>query len=149
MTALAANSRRQQKVDNGGVHKDSRAVRTGQVIYEGSMVAIVTTTGRLTVADNVATVKDCIGIATQKVTGTTGGTVTCEFMTGHIELMNAATAVTSAYIGCDVCAMDDDAVSTGSAAGTAALRCRVGKVLSLPSANKAWVWIGNFAGRYV
>lgn len=146
MAALTANSRRKTKASAGGVLSESLSVKTNQVIYEGSLVAIVLSTGRLTVADNVATVNNAVGVALEKVTGTTGGTVKCRFQWGHMELFDSATALTAKYLGSDVCCVDDNLVSTASAAGTAALQCKVGQLMELPSANKAWVWVGHFAG---
>lgn len=143
--ALSADTARKRKHLPLARH-ESHAAGTSATIYVGSLVALNTSTGRA-VAASAAASRRFLGVSEQQVTGNTGGTVNVKYLYGHAEYMDAATALTKAYIGRCCVVSDDDKVTTASAAGTAGVQVRVGEVLSIPTANKAWVWIrgGNMA----
>ena len=121
------------------------AVGTGAVIYQGGIVAMNVSTGRA-VAATAAASRVCLGIAEETATGNTGGTVYCDVAYNHEVLINAATALTVAYMRADVCVSTDNDVTSGSDAGTAGVQVAVGSFTELESGD-AWVHVMNISGR--
>lgn len=144
MTALAANAARLAKYETMA-RKARFPVQTSATIYEGSLVSIIESSGRATPADNVAG-EVFVGVSLEEKTGNTAGTVYVEVMYGHEVAIAAATALTKAYVGCNVAAMDDNLVSTLSAAGTAGVQVRVGELMELDGTT-AWVWIRHYSAK--
>lgn len=143
MTALSANTARKRKSLQLAEH-DSRAAKTSATVYQGSLVSVVESTGRAKAAAAAAG-ETFLGVSEHQATGNTSGTTSVRFLYGHAELLAAATALTKSFIGCNVAVSDDNTVTTVAGAGTAGVQVRVGELLDVPSANKAWVWIRHFS----
>lgn len=151
--ALSANTaRRRRNVTQ--MRRGSITVKTSAVVYNGSLLVQVESTGRgKAAATSGATGETFVGIAeldpwVASVTGNTAGTVTVNYVFNHQEEITARTALTKAYVGCTVFLSDDDRVTTGTAAGTATLQNAVGEFVSQSSTSgKAWVWVRKFGSK--
>lgn len=144
--ALSADTSRNRRALHKAV-RGSAAIKTSTTIYNGSLVSIVESTGRLTTS-TTATGAAFVGVADFRgtedaLTGNTAGTVSAEYIFGHEELFTAATALTTTYRMCNVVAQDDDTVTTGSSVSSAK-RQWVGMAVDFNSDGDAWVWVGHF-----
>ncbi len=143
MAALSADASRKTR-NTQAVKYHDYVVGTGVTIYKGSLVHILCSTGRAhpAAAGTVATRKFA-GLSEEKVTGTATGGETVRVIWNCEALVNAATALTTAYIGSNVVFTTDNDVTRGSAY-TAAARCLAGEVISFEGGD-AWVALRNFA----
>lgn len=135
MAALTANRTRLIRA----VHlltKGSGTAATSTTIYEGSLLCVVETTGRLVPA-TAAAARTFMGVAAKE--GDNNDTI--EFDYNHEERLPSATALTKGFTGCEVGILDDGNVTTYTGQGTAAARVAVGELIEWPSANLAWVAI--------
>lgn len=151
MTALTAAARRKRRNVGNAIYYDDIAVGTNDVIYQGALVGW--TGSRAVPANNATSVVAFLGMAdfldgSTSVTGNTAGTVKCRVVSNIEVLIDAAAALTATYIGSDAAVADDNQVTTGSDAGTAALQVRVGRITQIESGD-AWVHLNNIAGQYV
>lgn len=142
MAALSADASRKTR-NRGNVKFASYAVGTSATVYKGGLCSINTSTGRL-VAGTAATGRKFVGLCTEKKTGNAGGTVYARVEWNIETLVDAATALTKAYIGSNCAISNDNQVTTLSGAGTTAVRVRVGEVVQIESGD-AWVALRNFA----
>ena len=144
MTALAAAGGRKRRAMHLA-NSEAYAVGTSSTIYQGSLVVWNKTTKRA-VAATVATGRRFLGVAENAAVGgtATATAVYVKVLYGHEELLDAASALTGAYVGCNAAIADDNQVTTMSGAGTALLRIRVGEVLSIESGD-AWTRIRSFS----
>ena len=150
MTAITTASNNRDLQDEENCAEGSFNVKTTVTIPQGAIVQIVSSTGRVTNASNVAGRQMC-GIALETKTGG-AATVTVAIRvrtSGTVKLVGAA-SLTKAYLGCNVAVVDNNTVSSRSVAGTAlnSKICIVGRLKQLSSTN-AWVEINNLAQRYV
>ena len=136
MTALSANAIRKFRNVNG---MKTASVQTGTaaVIYAGALVSINTTTGRA-VAATAATGRKILGVAMED--GSSGDYVKVAY---HTEFLFATP--TKAYVGCNVAVSDDNTCVSMSAAGTTAVRVRVGELMQMETASTGWVAIRHFS----
>jgi hypothetical protein len=151
MTALSAAARRQRRNIGNAIYYDDIAVGTGAVIYQGALVGW--DGARALPANNATSIVAFLGMAdfldgSESVTGNTAGTVKCRVVSNIEVLLDAASALTATYIGSDAAAEDDNQVTTGSDAGTAALQIRVGRITQIEGGD-AWVHLNNIAGQYI
>jgi len=135
MAALSAAVTRATRDDHLKSHVNP-VVGTGAVLYAGALVNIDTATGRA-VAASAATARKFCGIAEETKTGDTAGTVRCRVAFGHQALINALTALTTAYVGSDCVISTDNDATTNSAISTAK-RVRVGEITEFESGD---VWV--------
>lgn len=142
MTALTAAARRRVR-NISGQSDHEIAVGTGATIWAGSLVSIVLTTERAVVS-TAATGRKFLGLAIETKTGNTGGTVLCKVISNVEVLVNAAAALTGAYIGSNAFVDDDNQVTTGTDAGTALVSIRVGRVTELEGGD-AWCALNQFS----
>lgn len=138
MAALSAAANRKSR-NRQAVKYATYTVATGATVYNGSLCAIVKTTGRVTPA-SAATNRRIVGIAME--TKTAGNPVRIEWSAEWA--FNPDTTLTKGYTGCNVAASTDNDVITMSGAGTAAVRVRVGEMIQWVSTSEAWIAIRNF-----
>lgn len=142
MAALTAEARR--SVRNYEARRTGKyAVGTGATVYQGGLVALNLSTGRA-VAATAAASRRCLGMAEETKTGNTAGSVSVEVSWGYETLINAATALTTAYTGANCAVSTDNDVTTASAAGTAGVQVLVGEVVQFEGGG-AWVALRNFS----
>lgn len=143
MAALSAPARRKfRAVPPQGADLNMQ-VGTGATLWQGALVNYNTTTGRV-VAATKATGRTFAGIALETKTGNTGGTVYCKVRTAGQVLIDAAAALTKAYLGANAAVSDDNQVTTCSNAGTAGVQVRVGRFVEIQSGD-AWVELNNIS----
>ena len=143
MAALSAETQRKTR----SLHLAERgnaAVKTGEIVYKGSLISVVESTGRVTCTAKT-TGTAFVGVALETATGNTAGTTKVDYLYGHVELITAKAALTTTYRMCNVALEDDNTVTTLSDAGTAAVRQIAGMAVDFDSAGDAWVWIGHFS----
>jgi len=138
MTALADNTSRLQKNMHLAV-RESLPVKTSAVVYQGSLVTFVESTGRAK-AGAAAAGETFAGVALEKKTGNSGGTVSVAFIYGHWEQLTVTAGLTKAFYGCDVYLKDDDGVDN-TGIGTAGVRVHVGELVSTITSLKGWIHI--------
>lgn len=146
MAALtAAEARTLRNVE--GLKRGRLAVKTGSVIYQGSLVSMIKSTGRA-IASTAATGRAFVGIAKATVTGNTGGSVYVDLYWGCEAKIDKAAALTKAYTFADAFVSDDQTVTTGTGAGSAAIQTasRVGTMTEIDGSS-AWVWIRGFSNK--
>lgn len=139
MAALSAAANRKSR-NRQAVRYGTYTVATGATVYNGSIVAMVRTTGRVTPASNT-TSRRVIGVATE--TKTAGNAVRVEWNAEWA--VNPDTALTKGYTGCNVALTTDNDVITMSGAGTTLVRVRAGEMVQWVSTSEAWIAIRNFA----
>lgn len=142
MAALAADGRRSERAVQNKVI-EFYTLGTGATVYLGSLVAINESTGRA-VAATAATARTFLGMAEAKATGNTAGTVGVKVSHGHQVLINAKTALTTAYTGCNAAVSTDNDVTTASAAGTAGVQVLVGQIIQFEGGD-AWVALRSYS----
>lgn len=147
MTVLSASGPRKHRSENLSEF-GALAVKTGAIIYQGSLVNIVESTGRIKAGAAVAG-ETFVGVAEETKTGNTAGTVVCKFRFWHQEKIAKAAALTKAYTGCTVALADDNTVTTMSGAGTAGVQVRVGELMDLDADGSAWIAIRRYSGKVV
>ena len=145
MAALTAATTRATR--NHGAAPVDLTVGTGATIYAGALVAINTSTGRA-VAASAAASRKFAGLAEETKTGDTSGTVRCRVRYDCEALINAATALTKAYIGSNAAVSTDNDATTMSGAGTAGVRVRIGEIVEIESGD-VWVRLRNDASEDV
>lgn len=139
MAALTAVEKRDLR-NTQAISRGRYAVKTSAVIYQGSLVSRVKSTGRA-VASTAAVSRPFLGIAAETKTGNTGGTVYVEVYWNCEALIDKTAALTTAYGSADAFISDDQTVTTGSGSGTAAIQTssRVGAVIEIASSTTVWV----------
>lgn len=143
MTALSAEAQRKTR----SLHLAERgnaAVKTGEIVYKGSLISVVESTGRVTCTAKT-TGTAFVGVALETKTGNAAGSAKVDYLYGHVELITAKAALTTTYRMCNVALEDDNTVTTLSDAGTAAVRQIVGTAIDFDSSGDAWVWVGHFS----
>ena len=145
MAALTAAATRATRETNNKtiIHL---VVGTGETIFAGGLVATVNATGRA-VAATAAAGRKFSGIAEETKTGVTAATVRCRVAFGHQALINALTALTTAYVGSTVIVSTDNDVTVDSAS-TALKSLQVGEVVEFESGD-VWVRIRTSANAVV
>lgn len=138
MTVLTAATARKRRGENLMEYGDG-TVATSTTIYQGALVALNESTGRVTNASATAG----LSFLGEALTTRTGGQ-TIQFAFGHQSLIAKAAALTKAYTTCNVAVSDNDTVTTLSGAGTAAVRLIVGECMEIEGSS-AWVRIRNYA----
>ena len=145
--ALSEDARRKRR-NVGNQMVADYTVGTGEVIHYGALVVFDTATKRADKA-TAATSRKFIGMAEEAATGNTAGTVTVKVSWNYeAELPVVATQITevSARVGINAFVSDDDTVTTGTNAGTAGVRVRVGEIVEVDTTNStAWVALRQFS----
>lgn len=141
MALSAATARKRRSLHL--LEKGYAAVATGSTVYQGSLVSLVESSGRLK-ATSATAGEAFVGVCAETATGNTAGTVYANYEYGHVELITAKTALTTTYLMCNACGADDDNVTTLSAI-SAAKRAVIGQIVEFDSSGNAWVWIGHYS----
>lgn len=138
MTALSADAIRKTRNRDGAKYHEY-PVATSAVIYVGSLVNI-NAAGRAVAASDAAA-RTFAGLACESATGNAAGTVYCKVEWGVEALIDAAAALTAAYIGTNCAIADDNQVTTNSASSNNVL---VGEFVSIEGGD-AWVALRQYA----
>lgn len=146
MAALTEATQREKRLVDTHSIVGNAAVKTSEVVYQGSLISVVESSGRVT-ATAKTTGTAFVGVAASTVTGDTAGTKKVDYYFGHVELITAKAALTTTYRMCNVALEDDDTVTTLSDAGTAGVRQIVGTAIDFDSDGNAWVWLGHFSSK--
>ena len=139
MTALTEAKCRLRRAENQ-MRSDSFTVAASTTIYQGALVAFITNGTTVTNATSAANRSAAIGVARQTVVQTSSSTYKIDVDYNHEELFTIAANITVASIGKTVGATDNDSLDTITSLSSN--QCRVGKVISVPSATTAWIAIG-------
>ena len=144
MAALSAAASRLTR-NSDGSRIGNLVVTTSDTIYQGSLLCMNLSTGRVQAATAAASL-EFVGLALETVTGNTGGTKRCKFIT-NIEAQVAiiTSALTTADMFQNVAIATDNEVTTGSAAGTAGVRVYCGYPTESASAGVWWIMLGASA----
>ena len=134
--------RRQRNVQGKAIGRI--AVATGETVYVGSLLTVLTTTGRAHALAAAAANHRFLGVCEKGGTGDASGTVFCEYSYGHEVLVDANTTITTADIGRDALLSDDNFVDS-TAVGTSGVRIPVGEVTNIESGD-AWIWLRKYCG---
>jgi len=138
MAHLTAMTARQTRNDSLASYA-TYTVKTGETIYEGSLVMVETATGLAERAADTASMS-FVGIATNTVLSAPAGTkINVKF--GHEELL--ATNVTLAALTGNVAVVEDSDGVTSVADGTN--DCKVGEIVEVVSTTRAWIKIRSTA----
>lgn len=144
MALSAETVRKRRSLDQA--RKGYAAVKTSTTIYKGALVSRQESDG-LIVPASAATGEAFAGVSVSDTcTGASDGSVYCEFMWGHEELITAKTALTTTYLNCEVVAFDDDQVTVVTAVSTAK-RAFVGYATEFDSSGNCWVKVDPTSGQ--
>ncbi len=147
MTAITAAKTRIQRNVEGKCQADL-AITTAVQVFPGYLLNYVLTTGRVRAATAATSRKFaglCESTSTTTGTGSTGGTQTAHVVWGIEVKLPCATALSVAYLGANAAILDNDGVTTASAAGTAGVQVLAGEVTEKASTNFAWVALRRFS----
>jgi hypothetical protein len=147
--ALLADANRDSR---GPALKGRVAITTAATVYVGSLLAFVTTSGRVRAA-TAATSRRVAGVCTgfysstsssASGVGNTAGTQYAEFEYGNEWLFTIKTAIrTTACLAVNGFVADDDTIG-GTAVGTALVQVPVGEIVERSGSTKAWVAVRRF-----
>lgn len=148
MAALTQGKMRRKR---GAGMRERLAIATSSTLYVGSLVCRKNSTGRAFAA-TAATGRRIAGVAVALHStangdtagtgvGNASGTEEVEIEYGNEHLMTIKTALrTTTHLGLNFFVGDDDMVA-GTAAGTAAARVTVGRLVAFEDANKTTGWV--------
>src|SRR5262245_55604688 len=154
MAALSADAMRDTRGENSK-QSDTFAIKTSATLYIGSHASF-TTAGRLQASAAatglrpggiVVAIINESGAAITAATGNAGGTIKATIEWGHQALFTILTAArTFANLGKNVFIANDNELTDTTAAGTALVRVKVGKIIAFTNTAKseAWVAIGVY-----
>lgn len=140
MTALGADKIR---LTRGVPLSEVYTVKASVTLYRGAAICVLLSDGKAQSGTSAAGVK-FVGLCQQSVTQTASSAyqVTVEY--GHEALFDTTANVTVALIGSDLCITDDTTLDTY--AGVASNQIKVGEMISLAAATKAWVAVRRPCG---
>lgn len=147
--ALSADALRPYR-GTGPMQVETYSIKTSATLYIGSLAAF-TAAGRVQAAAAAAGLRPA-GVVTKIVnesgsaittaTGNTAGTVKAEITWGCEVLVNIKTAArTYVNYGKNVFIADDDSVTDTTAAGTAGVRVKIGRLEQFESSAKTTGWV--------
>lgn len=131
--------------------EDTFIITTAAQLYIGCLVNTVSSTGRVTnataatsrrFAGRVVSFPDGSGL------GNTAGTTRARVAWGDVALLSVLTAArTFTNLGKNVFVADNQSVTDTTAAGTAAVRVKVGQLIKFEASDKStgWVWLRNLS----
>lgn len=135
MTALAVGTPRRRRND-GNIKYATYLMTASKVIYEGSLVCIIATTGLAEAAADTSGFR-CVGVSTQNVTSASSGSYYVTVAYGHEELFATASTLVGA-VDVSVCVSDDNTVEV---IGTTTNDVKVGPVTQAMSTTSAWIFV--------
>lgn len=112
-------------------------VEAAAVIFKGALVGI-NAAGFAIPMDAAATTIQCLGVADEKVTGTTQGAKSVRVIGGR-EWLLAASSIAQSQVGDEMLAIDDDTVDETSVNGAT-----IGRLTKFVSSTSGWVFVPGF-----